>query len=124
MEELSEAILSCKGILGRLALFYLPAMIFHEDPSSWGLLQQGGGSMPLASLQIASWLLALQDNFGYYGKVHSQMFVALIYHPQIIARVCMRSSGHQSIKQTIFLAFFLQSVTHDAEHILMTWTSI
>jgi len=36
----------------------------------------------------------------------------------------MRSSGHQSIKQTIFLTFFLQSVTHDAEHILITCTNL
>lgn len=36
----------------------------------------------------------------------------------------MRSSGHQSIKQIIFLTVFLQSAAHDIEHIIMIWISV
>lgn len=68
--------------LGRLALFYLPDMIFYEVSSS-----RLGERCHLQVFRIASWLSAIQSNCGCYGKVQSQMFAALIYHSQIIINV-------------------------------------
>lgn len=62
--------------LSSLALFYLPDTIFHEVSSS-----RLGERCHLQVFRIASWLSAIQSNFGCYGKVQSQMYVALIYHP-------------------------------------------
>lgn len=63
--------------LGRLALFHLPDMIFHKVSSS-----RLGERCHLQVFRIASWVSAIQSNFGCYGKVQSQMFAALIYHPK------------------------------------------